>query len=123
MKKILITLMCLVMTIMFLQAKTNTTTAVFTLNPVMTCQNCENKVKTNIRFVKGVTDIVTDLKAQTVTVTYDPAKTSPEKIVEAFKGIGYTATIATPEAQKPACCGENNNAAGGCSGQCGGCKH
>lgn len=46
----------------------------------------------NIRFEKGVNEITPDLKAQKVTVTYDPAKTNKEKLVEAFKKIGYKAT-------------------------------
>ena len=67
-------------------------TVVFTVVPKMTCQNCVNKIKTNIRFEKGVNEITPALKAQKVTVTYDPAKTNKEKLVEAFKKIGYKAT-------------------------------
>ncbi len=66
-------------------------TVVFTVSPKMTCRNCENKIKTNIRFEKGVNDITTNLKEQTVTVTYDPAKTDKSKLAAAFKKIGYTA--------------------------------
>ncbi|MDE6052102.1 MAG: heavy-metal-associated domain-containing protein, partial [Paramuribaculum sp.] len=36
-----------------------TETAVFTVNPHMTCQNCENKIKSNLRFEKGVNSIAT----------------------------------------------------------------
>lgn len=91
-------------------------TAVFTVSPQMTCQNCENKIKSNIRFEKGVTDITTDLKGQTVTVTYDPAKTSPEKIVKAFKKIGYTATETDSSAAKAGngCCSSEKKACGKC---------
>ncbi len=74
------------------QAK-KTETAVFTVAPVMTCQNCENKIKTNLRFEKGVKGIATDIKAGTISVTYNPAETSPEKLAAAFKKIGYTATV------------------------------
>ncbi len=72
--------------------ETNKETIVLTVNPPMSCQNCENKIKSNIRFEKGVGKIVTDLKAQTVTVTFDPRKTDKEKIIKAFKKIGYTAS-------------------------------
>lgn len=68
-------------------------TVVFTVSPKMTCRNCENKIKTNIRFEKGVNDITTNIKEQTVTVVYDPAKTDNAKLAEAFKKIGYTATV------------------------------
>lgn len=72
-------------------------TAVFTVQPEMHCQNCENKIKTNLRFEKGVSDVTTDLKTKTVKIVYDKHKTSPEKITEAFKKIGYTATEVTSE--------------------------
>ena len=50
-------------------AKTIKTT-VFTTSPQMHCENCENKIKGNLRFEKGVKKIVTDIDSQTVTVTY-----------------------------------------------------
>ena len=97
-----------------------TETAVFTVNPQMTCQNCENKIKSNLRFEKGVNSIATDLSAQTVTVTYDPAKTTPEKLTAAFKKIGYEASVATGEAcaapAQKGCCKKAEGT------HCGGCK-
>lgn len=48
----------------------------FTTSPQMHCENCENKIKGNLRFEKGVKKIVTDIDSQTVTVTYDADKTS-----------------------------------------------
>ena len=33
-------------------------TVVFIVTPVMTSRNCENKIKTNIRFEKGVNDLL-----------------------------------------------------------------
>ncbi len=112
-----------------------TETVVFTVAPQMTCQNCENKIKSNLRFESGVTDIVTSLQNQTVTVTFNPEKTDRNKIVEAFKKIGYTATECTSGA--PACvkghdgCGNGKGKCGddkkGCgsngNGHCGACKH
>jgi len=65
--------------------------AVFTVTPEMTCQNCENKIKTNIRFEKGVNDIRTNIKDRTVTVKYNPKVTNEEKLIAAFKKIGYVA--------------------------------
>lgn len=66
-------------------------TAVFTLTPKMTCRNCENKIKTNIRFEKGVNDITTDIKTNTVTIKYNTKSTDIDKIAAAFKKIGYEA--------------------------------
>lgn len=72
---------------------------VFSIDPPMSCQNCENNIKGNIRFEKGIKDIRTSLRDQTVTVTYDPAKTTPEAIHEAFAKLGYE-IIPVPEEEK-----------------------
>lgn len=84
------------------KAATEPALAVFTLSPKMTCSNCENKIKSNIRFEKGVKEIITDLKGQTVSIKYDPAKTDKVKLETAFKKIGYTASEvkATEDTQK-----------------------
>ena len=65
-------------------------TVVFTLSTLMHCQNCENKIKNNLRFEKGVKAVATDLKEQTVTVVYKPKDTTPEKLAKALEKIGYT---------------------------------
>lgn len=100
MKKLLSTLLLLLVISAVALAKGQSATVVFTVSPQMTCQNCENKIKTNIRFEKGVTAIATDIPSQTVKITYDPAKTSPEKLTAAFKNIGYTATVTTSGEKK-----------------------
>ncbi len=66
-------------------------TVVFTTTPQMHCSNCEAKIKKNLRFEKGVKDIVTSVPDQTVTVKYDADKTTVEKILKAFESFGYTA--------------------------------
>lgn len=72
--------------------KSNKTVATFTVSPKMSCQDCENKIKSNLRFEKGVSKVETDLKSQKITVSYDASKTTPEAISKSFKKIGYTAT-------------------------------
>ncbi|MDE6561896.1 MAG: heavy-metal-associated domain-containing protein [Muribaculaceae bacterium] len=62
---------------------------VVTTNPQMSCQNCENKIKGNLRFEKGVKKVETNLKEQTVTVTYDADKTDEAKLAEAFGKLNY----------------------------------
>lgn len=64
-----------------------------TTEPVMVCNNCENKIKKNIRFEKGINKISTDLKKQVVTIVYDADKTDPNKIIEAFGKINYKAIV------------------------------
>lgn len=61
---------------------------VLTPSPVMHCQNCEDKIKGNMRFEKGVVKIETDREKQTVTITYDPRKTDVPTLQAAMKKIG-----------------------------------
>ena len=71
-------------------------TVVFTTLPQMHCENCENKIKKNLRFEKGIKQIETSVPLQTVTVKYDADKTTPEKIVSGFQKIGYEARQLKP---------------------------
>lgn len=66
---------------------------VMTPTPQMHCENCEKKIKKNLRFEKGVTKIETSVKEQTVTVTYDASKTTKENIQSAMKKIGYDTKV------------------------------
>lgn len=67
-------------------------TVVLTTNPQMHCEKCENKIKENLRYVKGIKTIKTDVKSQSVTVTYDADKTNVEALRASLKKVGYTAT-------------------------------
>ena len=71
-------------------------TAVFTTTPQMHCENCENKIKGNLRFEKGVKKIATDIDRQTVTVTYDADKTTVDNLLKGFTKFGYTARELKP---------------------------
>ena len=66
-------------------------TVVFTTQPQMHCENCENKIKGNLRFEKGVKKIETNIERQEVVITYDADKTTEEKLKAAFEKIGYDA--------------------------------
>ena len=65
-------------------------TLVVTTTPQMHCENCEKRIKNNLRFEKGVKKIETDIPNQTVTITYDAEKTTPEQIIDSFKKFKYT---------------------------------
>ena len=66
-------------------------TVVLTTNPEMHCNNCEKKIKSNLRFEKGVKVIETDLRTKTVTIKYDADKTTVDNIIKGFKKIKYEA--------------------------------
>lgn len=78
-------------------------TVVFTTNPIMHCANCENKIKTNLRFEKGVKQIDTNVAEQRVTVSYDPSKTNAASLQKAFGKFGYEAKVVGDKAAKGEC--------------------
>lgn len=77
MKKILV-MFTMMMVAMVTFAK-DIKTVVFTTTPQMHCAACENKIKSNLRFEKGIKSIETSVPDQTVTVQYNADKTTPEK--------------------------------------------
>ena len=98
MKKVLI-LGAMMLTAVVALAK-DIKTVVFTTNPELHCEGCENKIKGNLRFEKGVKNIITDLKTKTVTIEYDADKTNVQNIIEGFKKIKYEATEVKEETTK-----------------------
>ena len=72
---------------------------VMTPTPQMHCENCENKIKKNLRFEKGVVKIETSVADQTVAVTYDASKTDVKKLQAAMKQIGYDTKVVSDKPQ------------------------
>ena len=76
------------------------------------CEDCCNKILQNIPFDKdlknGVKDLVFDLEAKTVTVTYDANKTDVPALQKAFAKIGKPATTAAPKCEHE-CAGHSHN--------------
>lgn len=73
---------------------------VFRTEPEIECQNCVNRIKSNLRFEKGVKAINPDLNTKLVTIQYDSEKTDVEKLQKGFQKIGYKATVVVPEEKK-----------------------
>lgn len=81
-------------------------TLVLTTTPPMHCESCELKIKKNLRFIKGVKEIQTDVEAQTVTIQYDAEKVSADELKKSFAKIDYTVEeikLAAKEADKHEC--------------------
>lgn len=72
MKKILV-MFTMMMVAMVTFAK-DIKTVVFTTTPQMHCAACENKIKSNLRFEKGIKSIETSVPNQTVTVQYNATR-------------------------------------------------
>ena len=98
-------------------------TVVFTTNPVMHCENCENKIKKNLRFEKGVKEIQTNVSEQRVTVSYDASKTDAQRLQQAFSKFGYEAKVVGGNVGQASCCnaksGEKKSGASCCSAKSG----
>ena len=75
-------------------------TLVVTTLPQMHCASCENKIKGNLRFEKGVKQIECDIPKQIVTITYDAEKTNAENLIKSFGKFGYKATEVKQDAKK-----------------------
>ncbi len=65
-------------------------TVVFDTN--IDCAGCARKVNNTIPYERGVREVVVDVEAKTVTVTFDPTKTNAETLVAAFESVRIEAT-------------------------------
>ena len=72
-----------------------------TPTPQMHCESCENKIKKNMRFEKGVKKVETNIGKQEVTITYDPSKNTVEGLQAGMKKIGYDTKVVS-DAKAPA---------------------
>ena len=93
MKKFFLGTFMVFLSALSVSAKGNTLdTLCVTTTPVMHCNSCETKIKSNIRFVKGVKRIDTSIPSQRVTIVFDKTKSTYTDFVEAFSKIGYKIT-------------------------------
>lgn len=58
-----------------------------TFNVTMDCESCKAAIEKAIPFEKGVKDLEVDFAAGTVTVAFDPTKTSKANLVKALNAI------------------------------------
>lgn len=82
---------CLVVVAAMTASAKDLKTAIFTTTPQMHCENCEKRIKGNLKFEKGVKKIVTNVAEQKVYVTYDADKTTVEALQKGFAKFGYQA--------------------------------
>ncbi len=63
----------------------------------MTCAACQASVQKALQRQPGVLDAAVNLMMKNAAVTYDPAVTRPEALVEAIRDTGYEAELPRPE--------------------------
>lgn len=68
-------------------AKTDTLVVKSSIN----CATCKKTIENGLRFEKGIKLSTVDVKSKTITVLYNPEKTTPEKIKIAITKLGYEA--------------------------------
>src|SRR3954463_14237949 len=64
----------------------------------MTCAACQARVQRTLQKQPGVADAAVNLMMANATVTYDPAATTPERLVDAIVRTGYGAALPVPNA-------------------------
>lgn len=62
-----------------------------TLETNMECSVCENKVRQQLAYTRGVIDIDTDIETNTVVVKYRTRRTDVEKIIKSLAEIDFEA--------------------------------
>src|SRR5437868_12130225 len=67
----------------------------------MTCASCAMRIEKGLKKVPGVKDASVNLASEQATVTYDPAQTGPEQMVQKVDAVGYKATPLVSPAAKP----------------------
>lgn len=72
--------------------ETKPATVVLTISG-MHCDGCASGISAILKRTEGVQKADVSFEEQRATVDYDPAKTSPEKIIEAVEKLGYKASV------------------------------
>ncbi len=57
--------------------------------PGMSCGHCRMAITQAVKALDGVSEVLVDLGSKEVTVTFDPAKTTPDAIRTAIEEAGY----------------------------------
>src|ERR1700674_5762800 len=61
----------------------------------MTCASCAMRIEKGLKKVPGVKDANVNLATELATVTYDPAQTNLEEMMQKVEAVGYKATPQT----------------------------
>ncbi len=69
----------------------NLVTITYTVS--ISCESCVKKVMNTIPFQKGVKDVVVNKEEKQVTVTFDPKKTTNDKLLSAFEKLKLDAEV------------------------------
>jgi len=74
---------------------TQDTAAVFAIEG-MTCASCAMRIEKGLKKVAGVKDAHVNLATEQATITYDPAQTGYEQMIQKVEAVGYKASPLLP---------------------------
>jgi copper chaperone CopZ len=99
------TIMFMLLSTSFSQEKKDVTLKIKTS---AVCDMCKDRIEKGMAYEKGVKKTDLDVKTKIVTVTYNPAKTTPDDLRKAISKLGYDADNVPADkaayAKLPACC-------------------
>lgn len=75
----------------------NKTTETVKYKTSIDCNNCVDKIMTNLPQEKGIKDVKCDLATKEVTVTFQKDKNNPAEIKKSIEKLGYSAKQVTDE--------------------------
>ena len=78
------------------ESQEGTVTSVFEVEG-MTCGGCEAGLRLTVKKLEGVEEVKPSHEDSNVTVTYDPAKVTTDKIQAAIEKLGYKAKLQETE--------------------------
>lgn len=96
-QKLLITMLFVAVPALLTAQDKNKTTETIKFITSIDCNNCVNKIMTNIPQEKGIKDVKCDLATKEVTVTYQKDKNNPADIKKSIEKLGYTAKQVTED--------------------------
>ena len=104
MKKLLFSLLCLVMATSAFAQKNE----IVKIKTSAICEMCKERIERNLAFEKGVAESNLDVDSKILTVSFNPKKTTVAKIKENVSKSGYDADELLADtksyAKLPSCC-------------------
>jgi copper chaperone CopZ len=96
-QKIFIAILLFAVPLILTAQEKEKTTEIVKFTTSIFCNNCVNKIMTNLPQEKGIKDVKCDLSTKEVAVTYQKDKNNPAEIKKAIEKLGYTAKLVTEE--------------------------
>ncbi|MDR1877442.1 MAG: heavy-metal-associated domain-containing protein [Flavobacteriaceae bacterium] len=75
------------------QSKQTKKTKEVTFAVNMHCHSCQLRIEKNVSWEKGIKDLTVNLEKKTVTIIYDPEKTTEEKLQKAIEKLDFTCEL------------------------------